>query len=143
MSSYIDYTWYTDTFCGTAISEGDFKRLADIAADLVIDLCHPAPSAEITSGEDFKKAIAYEIELLNDQGGVDVVLGRSEATEAAFGESLGNYSISAKSGAEGSLALHNGIPISPMVLLLLKRLGLRTRWAFAEYYERKGRNGQP
>lgn len=140
--SYIDYTWYTETFCGTAIPEDDFTRLADIASDVVLDLCYVTPTAEIIESEDFKKATAYEVELLNDQGGPDAILGRSEAAGAALSESLGDYSISAKSGSERSVGLLNGIPISSMTILLLKRLGLRARWAFREWYERKCRNGK-
>ena len=140
--SYIDYTWYTETFCGTAIPEDDFTRLADIASDVVLDLCYVTPTAEIIESEDFKKATAYEVELLNDQGGLDAILGRSEAAGAALSESLGDYSISAKSGSERSVGLLNGIPISSMTILLLKRLDLRARWAFREWYERKCRNGK-
>ena len=140
--SYIDYTWYTETFCGTAIPEDDFTRLADIASDVVLDLCYVTPTAEIIESEDFKKATAYEVELLNDQGGLDAILGRSEAAGATLSESLGDYSISSKSGSERSVGLLNGIPISSMTILLLKRLGLRARWAFREWYERNCRNGK-
>ena len=140
--SYIDYTWYTETFCGTAIPEDDFTRLADIASDVVLDLCYVTPTAEIIESEDFKKATAYEVELLNDQGGLDAILGRSEAAGATLSESLGDYSISSKSGSERSAGLLNGIPISSMTILLLKRLGLRARWAFREWYERNCRNGK-
>lgn len=33
--AYIDYTYYTDTFGGTAIEETEFKRLAEIASDVI------------------------------------------------------------------------------------------------------------
>lgn len=143
MSSYIDYTWYKETFCGIEIPEADFTRLADIASEVVRDLCYITPTAEIIESEDFKKATGYEVELLFDQGGVDAILGHSEAAGSALSETLGNYSISAKSGAERAVGFLNGIPVSSMTIMLLRRLGLRARWAYREWYERQGRHGKP
>ena len=133
---YIDRDYYINDFGGDDITEKEFNRLCDIASEVIYDLCNPKPTDEDTAKEDFQKAICYEMELIIEQGGVDVILGQSTLAQSWDSESLGNYSITAGSGSgsKQALATANGIPVSSMAIMILRRLGLYSRWAFAEYY---------
>lgn len=132
--AYIDLAYYNGTFRGHEIPEGDFDRLADIASDLIYDICRIKPSETDLIDDHFKKAVAYQVELLFEQGGVNAILGLSEAALAGSSEALGDYSVSANSGAGQTLATKDGIPVSSMAVMQLRRLGLMSRWAFAEFY---------
>lgn len=129
--AYIDKTFYDDTFHGTEIPEGEFDRLADIASDVVYGICIIKPEAEDLIDETFKKAVAYQVELLYRQGGLDAVVGFSEASCSGGSESLGDYSISEGNARQEAVKTYNGIPVSSMALMLLRRLGLMARWAYA------------
>lgn len=132
--AYIDRAYYTDTFHGTEIPEGDFDRLADIASDLIYDICRIKPRETDLIDEHFKKAVAYQVELLHEQGGTEAIMGRSEAAVAGLSESLGDYSVSASNGAHQVITTKDGIPVSSLAVMMLRRLGLMSRWAFAEFY---------
>lgn len=129
--AYIDRTFYNDTFHGTEIPEDEFCRLADIASDVVYGICIIKPEAEDLIDETFKKAVAYQVELLYRQGGIDAVVGFSEASYSGGSESLGDYSISEGNARQEAVKTYNGIPVSSMTLMLLRRLGLMARWAYA------------
>lgn len=135
--AYIDRAFYDEVFNGTTIPEKDFNRLADIASEIVQSLCTVELRNEDLESDTFKKAVAFQVELLFDQGGINTILGQSEAAHGSGSESLGDYSVSAGASDQASLKMHNGIPVSPMTLMLLERLGLLSRWAYAEYYRRR------
>ena len=141
--AYIDYTYYTETFSGTPIPESDFSRLADIASDVIYALCNVKPEGEILSNEDFLKAVAYEVEFIYQQGGTEAIFGRSDATMSWGSESLGNYSIAAGEGSKKAVQTFNGIPISPMAIMLLEKLGLLSRWLYAYRYAGRPYHGKP
>lgn len=132
--AYIDKAYYCDTFHGKEIPEGDFDRLADIASDLVYDICRIKPKETDLVDERFKKAVAYQVEFLHEQGGTEAIVGRSEATMAGSSESLGDYSVSANTGAQQVITTKDGLPVSSMAVMQLRRLGLMSRWAIAEFY---------
>lgn len=129
--AYIDKTFYDETFHGTEIPDEEFDRLADIASDLVYGICIVKPEAEDLIDATFQKAVAYQVELLYKQGGVDAVVGFSEASYSGGSESLGDYSVSDSSARQEAVMTYNGIPVSQMTLMLLRQLGLMTRWAYA------------
>lgn len=129
--AYIDRAFYNDTFHGTEIPEDEFDRLADIASDVVYGICIIKPEAGDLIDETFKKAVAYQVELLYRQGGIDAVVGFSEASYSGGSESLGDYSISEGNARQEAVKTYNGIPVSSMTLMLLRRLGLMARWAYA------------
>lgn len=131
--AYIDKAYYRDTFHGTEIPEGDFDRLADIASDLIYDICRIKPKETDLIDERFKKAVAYQVEFLYEQGGIEAIMGRSEATMAGSSESLGDYSVSANACAQQVITTKDGLPVSSMAVMQLRRLGLMSRWAFAEF----------
>ena len=133
--AYIDKTFYDNTFKGTAIPATEFDRLADIASDVVYGICTVKPEAEDLIGETFKKAVAYQVELLFMQGGIDAVVGFSEASSSGGSESLGDYSVSEGTARQTAVRTYNGIPVSSMTLMLLKQIGLMTRWAYAWRYK--------
>lgn len=135
---YIDKTFYDDTFHGVAIPDDEFDRLADIASDVVYGICIIKPEADDLVGETFKKAVAYQTEQLYKQGGVDAIVGFSEASSSGGSESLGDYSITEGSARHEAVKTYNGIPVSAMTLLLLRKAGLMHRWAYA-WRERNGR----
>ena len=136
--AYIDKTFYDDAFHGVAIPDDEFDRLADIASDVVYGICIIKPEADDLVGETFKKAVAYQTELLYKQGGVDAIVGFSEASSSGGSESLGDYSISEGSARQEAVRTYNGIPVSTMTLLLLRQAGLMRRWAYA-WREKNGR----
>lgn len=128
----IDKAYYTGTFKGKEIPDSEFDRLADIASDVIHDICRVKPNETDLVDDRYKKAVAYQVEFLYEQGGVDAIMGRSEAALAGISESLGSYSVSAKSGTqEGRVATKDGIPVSSMAMMQLRRMGLMSRWALA------------
>ena len=140
--AYIDYTYYTDLFGGTEIEETEFKRLAEIASD-VIDSVVLVPftfeDLEESTAKLVKKAVAYEVETLFSQGGVDATVGLS--SQSINSEQLGDYHVSGGSTAASSVNVgqtpaFNGIPLSPLAFSLLRRAGLMQRWAFAPFYQK-------
>lgn len=139
--AYIDSAYYKDTFKGRDIPEDDFERLADIASDFINGICYVKPDSDMKTNPEFKKAVAYQIEFMYEQGGVDAILGRSEASLAGGSESLGDYSISTGSSAQRAVEMYNGIPISSMTIMLLEQLGLMTRWVYAACHRKRGKHG--
>ena len=127
----IDKTYYA-SFGGDAIPDTEFKRLVDVASDIIYDVCRVKPSDTDQANDCSKKAVAYQVEYLREQGGIEAIVGRSELSMAGASESLGDYSISYGSGSAGSNpATLQGIPVSPLALAQLRRMGLMSRWAFA------------
>lgn len=131
--AYITEDYYRNTFGGREVLSSEFSRIADIASELVYDICRVKPSEDNIVSEEFKKAVAYEVELLYEQGGVDAILGMSEAALEGSSESLGDYSITSANGAQRVITTPEGIPISPMSIMLLRRMGLMSKWAYAPY----------
>ena len=138
--AFYDHVFYNDMQQITEIPVVEFFRLADIASEMIYDICVIKPNEDDEANDTFKKAVAYQVEMLHKQGGIDAIVGFSEAAQAGGSESLGDYSISTGSAHEAVIT-RNGIPISTMSLMLLKRLGLMSRWAYAPMY-RGGRRGQ-
>lgn len=134
--AYIDKTFYESSFHGITIPMEEFDRLADIASDVVYGICIIKPEDEDLIDETFKKAVAYQVELLYRQGGVDAVVGFSEASYSGGSESLGDYSISGGNARQEAVKTYNGIPVSSMTLMLLRKLGLMARWAYARRCQR-------
>lgn len=132
---YIDRGFYTETFKGREIPASDFNRLAEAASEAVYAVCRVKPDDDTIILEDFKKAVCYETELLYEQGGLDAIMGLSAASAAGGAESLGDYSVSAGSSQEGVATLTGGIPVSPVALQILKRLGLMARWAYSGFFD--------
>lgn len=130
--AYITKEYYDDTFHGTEIPVTEFGRIADVASDIVFDTCNVKPNDDDVEDPTFKKAVAYETEFLYEQGGLDAVLGFSDAALASAGERLGDYSASGNNAARRGVKFVNGVPVSPMAIMLLRRLGLMCRWAYAE-----------
>lgn len=140
--AYIDQSFYSESFGGREIPQNEFERLADIASDIIYDVCNRKPNSNIEANSVFKKAVCYEVELLYEQGGVDAILGFSEAALNGNSESLGDYSISAGTTDQTAVTTYNGIPISPLAVMSLKRLGLMTKWVYAEAFERRCKYGK-
>lgn len=128
---YIDKEYYDDIFCGTPVDDSEFNRLADIASDVIYGVCNVKPVQADTESDDFKKAVAYEVEMLYKQGGIDAVAGFAEASSNGS-ESLGDYSCSGVTVVQGSVKTFEGIPVSSMAIMLLRKIGLMCRWAYAK-----------
>ena len=129
--AYIDRVYYEDKFLGKPIPLDEFPRIADIASDVIYDVCTVKPTEEDLIDETFKKAVAYQVELLYEQGGIDAILGFSEYSQSGGSESLGDYSKSSGTSSQEAVMTSGGIPVSTMSVNLLRRLGLMTRWAYA------------
>lgn len=126
---YIDKEYYTTTFMGTPLPDAEFARLADIASD-VIDMVVQLPVPDLVP-DAVKKAVAYEVECLSAQGGIDAITGFSAS--ASSSESLGQYSIS--KGSIPGIPMVNGLPVSVMTIEMLRKAGLMKRWAYAGCYD--------
>ena len=133
--NYIDATFYTDTFNGREIPSADFDRLAEAASEAIYAVCRVKPDEDMILNVDFKTAVCYETELLYEQGGLDAIMGLSVSAAAGGSESLGDYSVSAGNSQSGVATLSGGIPVSPMALQILKRLGLMSRWAYSGFFD--------
>lgn len=134
--AYIDKDYYGNEFGGQPIEDNDFPRLADFASEVVYDICRVKPIESDLVKAEFKKAVAYEVEFLSEQGGIDAILGFSASSMAGGSESLGDYSVSGGSSAQAVLTTPGGIPVSPMAIMLLRRIGLMSKWAYASKYRR-------
>lgn len=130
--AYIDRSYYTDVFVGKPIPEADFPRLAQAASDIVDAIVY-IPISDVT--DRVKRATAYQLEMLYEQGGLDAVTGFAEGS--AGYEMLGDYSVTAEgksggsSGSGASALSLNGIPVSRLAVSLLRAEGLMRRWAYA------------
>ena len=139
--AYIDYGYYTELFGTTEIAETEFVRLAQIASDVIDSVTViEFEFTLLTEAQQtlVKKAVAYEVEILYSQGGVDAIVGMS--AQSINSEQLGDYHVSGGSTAANAMNTGNvpyidGIPISPLTLSLLRKAGLMNRWAFVEWYQ--------
>ena len=133
--SYITKEFYDNTFNGTTIPNVEFERLADIALDVIEGVCTVKPTEKDRADVGFLKAVCYQIEMLYLQGGVDAIIGFSESALASGSESLGDYSAGGTGKDIGANAVKvGGIPVSWLSIYQLKKLGLMSRWAYAEFY---------
>ena len=135
--AYVDKSFYDEVLCGAEIPDDEFRRLAEIASDIVYNACNQKPEAEDLVDETFKRAVCYQVELLYQQGGADAIVGYSEASQTGGSESLGDYSVSAGTTAQEAVKTLGGVPVSTMSLMLLRRLGLMSKWAYAWKYRGK------
>ena len=130
--AYINYQYYSETFHGTAIDESEFIRLESIASDIIDSVCSK-PTNESSDAELVKKAVAYQVEHLYFQGGLDAVTGNAVSAQVAS-ESLDEYSVSSHHSevSRGEAYSLNGSPVSTLSIELLKRAGLiGRRWIYA------------
>ena len=141
---YITKTYYDAEFRGKSIPANEFDKLEDIASDVIYEICRVKPNEDDITDPAFLKAVAYEVEFLQEQGGVDAILGFADVQLSAGSEHLGDYSVSSggnSSGASGSsIIVVDGIPVSSMAIILLRRMGLMSRWAFAGVERAKQKN---
>lgn len=86
MTVYADWTYYSATYLGTAITEANFPRLA-LRASEVIDQITFDRAADDTDNETAIKnatcAVAEEIQKTEQRGGADAIVS----------ESLGSHSV--------------------------------------------------
>lgn len=128
---YIDQEFYRAEFRGADIPTDEFDRLASAASELVYDICRIKPVPNIVQSTDFKTAVAYQAETLYANGGIDALSGLSASVLAGGSESLGDYSVSTGNAENGVATLYRGIPVAPLTLSILRRLGLMSRWVYA------------
>lgn len=137
--AYITYDYYCTTFQGSPISQNDFPRLAEVASDVVYAICIQKPAGSVLLKNEFKKAVAYQVEFINEQGGLEAIFGRSDASQSGGSERLGDYDVSSASGSGGSsgaVKMYDGIPLSSLMLAILEKLGLMSQWVYAYRYQR-------
>jgi hypothetical protein len=127
---YVDYDYYINDFGGKAITQDDFTPLARLASDLV-DSIVTVPINQSDVPDDVKRAVCYQIELLDTNGGYGAAITASGGAET---ERLGDYSIS-YSATTSVRWNYNGIPLSQMLISLLRGLGLLSTWLYNEVYK--------
>lgn len=120
--SYVDYTYYTETYKGTSASYADFPALEMRASEVIdgLTMYRVAQSSlsnfpEFIQGQ-FKKAVCAEIDYIEANGGVDSL--HEHGTQSM---GLGKFSYS------GSSDNQDNIPISPLVYQYLFITGLLYR----------------
>ena len=128
---YVTKEYFDKTFHGTSMSDAQFERMAMIASD-VIDAVILQPITTLTDAEQLAKAASYQIEYLLAQGGIDAINGAA-ANQFAVTEKLDDYTITEglSDSAEKNKLSINGIPLSPLTISILKKLGLMHRWVYA------------
>lgn len=132
---YIELTWYKDVFGGKIVPDDEFDHMARLASDVVDMVALLEITPEIAQKEQVKKATAYEMELLYQQGGDDAVNGNAEAFGGS--ESLDRYSYNRPSNdvLESAMDTVDGIPFSPIARRLLFRAGVMTSNVYAGCYD--------
>lgn len=94
MAAYVDYTYYTDTYLGAALSSADFPRLALRASKKIDQLTYQRAAAVVTADEDDDTidlikmatcAVAEQIALLEKLPG--------ESNGEIASEQSGSYSV--------------------------------------------------
>lgn len=126
--AFITREYYDEVFGESDLTSKDFDILTDVSSELIISLCSPMPKGNTLLKAQFKRAVAYEVRYLYEQGGVSAVFGQADAAFSGGSESLGDYSVSSGSETESSkAAMLNGIPVCGMTILLLTQLGLMKR----------------
>lgn len=139
--AYIDYAYYSNEFRGSKIREEDFDRLAEAASDIVDAICGGVDLGIYMEGSRFKKAIAYEVELLNAEGGIDAITGQAASSMSSTSEHLDDYTIttSRSQAAMSGQYSFNGLPVSPITVSLLKSIGaVKSRWVYEGLVEPYG-----
>ena len=129
--AYLTIDYYLDTFGGEVADEALFNRLATAASD-IIDAIATQPITDVVDKDLLAKATAYQVEYIEAQGGIAALTGCADSQRAVT-EKLDDYSITeAQTSEAGSNQLSlNGIPISPMTVSILRRMGLMSRWVYA------------
>ncbi|MFC0271124.1 hypothetical protein ACFFIX_06620 [Metabacillus herbersteinensis] len=114
---YIDYTYYTNTFKGTSLTQEQFDRLVVRASDLVdMITSYVLHGVEFTQlaqliQDNVKKATAAQIEYMDSLGGELTIHGGSPSSV-----SIGNFNY--QDSGEGQQV------ISPIVINYLRPTGL-------------------
>lgn len=134
--AYIDYTYYT-SLSNTPISD-DFLQVAERASDLIDAYTHNAAERFSLETEDpslfakIKKAVAYQIEYIEQVGGLNTWAMASDDL-ASKSENFTGYSYSEtyKQGSSGTKTLVGNLEVAPLAASLLSGLvglGRRARW---------------
>ena len=131
---YVTYDYYTDTFHGHPISMDAFPRLESDAGMMMDSVVQRAVSEDDLAGDVFKRAVCYQIETLALAGGIatqteTIIRGRITSV------SNDGYSESREATKEGNTLF--GLPLSPMAMATLRKLGYLNRWTYA------GRESKP
>jgi len=132
MAQLVDKQFYDD-FGGESVDAGKFTRLANIAEDLLYEVCVQKPETAHLESPEYKKAICYQIETLAEQGGTSAIAGKADADTVSVTENLGEYSYSKNYGngdKSAPMLKLNGIPVSTLAVSQLRKLGLMNRWAY-------------
>lgn len=119
---YITEEYYNEVYKGTPVDESELPRLIERASEVIdgmvvygIDMDKlPEFACELV-----RRAVAAEVEYLDENGGVSVLSGCtfSQAT-------LGKFSYSR--GTSGAFSV-SGVPVAPMSVSLLEKAGLLKR----------------
>ena len=127
--SYLSYEAYVSGFGGRTVPEEDFDYLAN-AASAIVDLLVTRPIVTVT--DKIRLAVAYEVELLFAQGGIDALSGLATVT-SGIDEKLGDYTIGTPYVANEKRCYSiGGIPVSGLTVSILRREGLMSRCVWRE-----------
>lgn len=126
---YICYEYYISSFGGTTVPENEFDALCR-AASTIVDLLVSKPICTVS--KIIKDAVAYQVDTLYIQGGVDALSGFASIA-SGIDEKVGDFSLGTPYVSnEKRIYSMGGVPISGMTLSLLRKANLMGRCIYEE-----------
>ena len=130
--AYLTKEYYMGTFLGIPVPDDvEFARLAQTASD-VIDALVTRPITDDVDKDALAKATAYQLEYIHQQGGIQAVAGAATGQQLVT-EKLDDYDITqqqSEAAMQQQITI-GGVPVSPLTLAILRKLGLMSRWLYA------------
>lgn len=136
-STFITKAYYDAEFGGTDIPDTEFNRLAEAASEIMRATSNQKIRNEDYENPNLKRATAYQVEYLYEHGGLDAIVGY--ATDGASSEMLGDYQITTSADTRLKTPTMNGLPVSPMAIIALRKGGFMCRCVYArrhDHYDR-------
>ena len=119
---YITEEYYNEVYKGTPVDESELPRLIERASEVIDSMALYNIDTEKLpefAHELLRRAVAAEVEYLDENGGVSALSGGAVAQAT-----LGKFSYS--KGTSGTFNV-SGVPVAPMSISLLEKAGLLKR----------------
>lgn len=119
---YITEEYYNEVYKGTPVDESELPKLIERASEIIDSMVVYSIDTEKLpefAHELLRRAVAAEVEYLDENGGVSALSGGNIAQAT-----LGKFSYSR--GTSGAFSV-SGMPAAPMSISLLEKAGLLRR----------------
>lgn len=120
---YITTEYYKDVHHGVA-PDGELAELIERASDIIGGMMFREPDISALTEQQlslFRKAVAVEVDYLDDLGGAAAAVSSVALSQATLGKF--SYSRGGTSGGRG----YNGVNVCPLAVSLLEKAGLLGR----------------